>query len=134
LAAAARLEELRRGAEEDLADVRLALGEHQAAVADLQAGAAAEPLRERRWAQLMLALYRCGRQADALRAYRRLRDLLGRELGIEPSRELAVLEEAILVQKPELSWRPPDDDRQIDAWSVACRAVTSRVAPQGGEP
>ena len=61
-----RLEELRRGADEDLADTRLALGQHAQVVGDLEAAVAAEPLRERRWAQLMLALYRSGRQADAL--------------------------------------------------------------------
>ena len=72
MAAAGRLEELRRTCEEDLADAGLALGEQEAMVGDLQAAVAAEPLRERRWAQLMLALYRSGRQGDALRTYRRL--------------------------------------------------------------
>jgi predicted ATPase/DNA-binding SARP family transcriptional activator len=104
LAAASRLEELRRSAEEDLADARLELGEHEALVGDLQASVAAEPLRERRWAQLMVALYRGGRQADALRAYRRLEAYLLEELGIDPSAELASLERAILEQRPELSY------------------------------
>ena len=65
MAEAARLEELRRGAEEDLADARLAVGEHRDAVAGLEAAVADEPLRERRWGQLMLAMYRSGRQADS---------------------------------------------------------------------
>jgi DNA-binding SARP family transcriptional activator len=68
----------------------------------LEAAVAAEPLRERRWAQLMLALYRDGRQAEALRAFERLRAQLADQLGIEPSAELRALEDAILLQKPEL--------------------------------
>jgi class 3 adenylate cyclase/tetratricopeptide (TPR) repeat protein len=98
---------LRRGGEEVLADARLARGEHAALVGDLEQAVAAEPLRERRWAQLMLALYRYGRQADALRAYQRLRGQLAEQLGIEPSPELKGLEEAVLLQKPELDWQPP---------------------------
>jgi predicted ATPase/DNA-binding SARP family transcriptional activator len=97
-----RLEELRCGLEEDLADLRLAEGQHHALIGELEAAVGAEPLRERRWAQLMLALYRSGRQADALRAYRRLRDLLGEELGIDPSAELVALDRAILEQSPAL--------------------------------
>jgi DNA-binding SARP family transcriptional activator/class 3 adenylate cyclase len=102
LAEATRLGELRRGCEEQLAEARLLLGEHHSLVADLEAAVAAEPLRERRWAQLMLALYRTGRQAEALRAFQRLRAQLADELGIEPSAEVRALEEAILLQKPEL--------------------------------
>ena len=64
----ARLEELLRDAAEELAELRLSMGEHGRLVGELEAAVAAEPLRERRWAQLMLAFYRCGRQADALRA------------------------------------------------------------------
>jgi DNA-binding SARP family transcriptional activator len=101
----ARLVELRRSADEELAEARLDLGEHAALVGDLDAAVAAEPLRERRWAQLMIALFRCGRQADALRTYQRLRTTLSEELGIEPSAELRALEDAILLQKPELDWQ-----------------------------
>ncbi len=108
MAECTRLQELRKGAEEDLAQLQLDQGEHQHNVAALEAAVAAEPFRERRWAQLMLALYRCGRQAEALRAYRRLCEQLGEELGIEPSAELSALEEAILLQKPELDWVTPD--------------------------
>jgi predicted ATPase/DNA-binding SARP family transcriptional activator len=104
-AEATSLEESRRTCEEDLGDASLAAGEHAGAVADLEAAVAAEPLRERRWAQLMTALYRSGRQADALRAFQRLRTHLGEEIGIEPCAELAALEEAIVLQKPELDWR-----------------------------
>ena len=67
MAESARLTELRRAAEESLVDARLNAGEHAAMIGDLEAATGAEPLREKRWAQLMLVLYRCGRQADALR-------------------------------------------------------------------
>lgn len=115
---AARLEELRRATEEHLADVRLRLGGHEAAVSDLEAAVASEPLREHRWAQLMIALYRSGRQAEALRAYQRLRSRLGEDLGIEPSAELSALEGSILRHAPELDWAgsaasdvpPPDTE------------------------
>jgi predicted ATPase/class 3 adenylate cyclase len=102
----ARLVELRRGGEELSADARLAMGEHNAVIGDLEAAVAAEPLRERRWAQLMVALYRAGRQADALRAYQRLRGALADELGLEPSGETRSLEAAILAQDPALELRP----------------------------
>jgi DNA-binding SARP family transcriptional activator len=69
----ARLEELRRSAEEDQIDARLACSTEPECVADLEALVVAEPLRERRWAQLMLALYRAGRQGAALHAYERAR-------------------------------------------------------------
>lgn len=103
-AEAVRLEELRRSAEEDLADARLARGLHHELIADLQLAVAAEPLRERRWEQLMLALYRCGRQAEALRTYRRLYEYLGEELGVEPSPRLKELEQAVLLQRAELAF------------------------------
>ena len=103
MADAARLEELRRSIEEELAELRLALGQHQALVADLEAAVAAEPLRERRWVQLMLALYRSGRQADALRAFQRLRRILADELGLEPGIETRAVEAAILAQDAGLS-------------------------------
>jgi predicted ATPase/Tfp pilus assembly protein PilF len=73
----------------------------------------------------MLALYRCGRQADALRAYQRLRAELGEQLGIEPSPELRALEENILLQKPELLWRSSDA-------SSAPGSVASTESPLGG--
>ena len=99
-----RLEELRRQAEDDLADHRLALGQHDRLIGDLEAGVAREPLRERRWAQLMLALYRTGRQADALRAFTRLRSALAEELGIGPSAELVMLERSVLEQSSDLDY------------------------------
>ncbi len=104
MALQARLCELATGCEEDLAQSRLELGEHAVIVTELEAAVAAEPLRERRWTQLMLALYRSGRQADALRACQRLRKVLGEELGIEPGPEVVALEADIFRQGPELAW------------------------------
>ena len=105
-AAVARFEELRRQAEDELADVRLALGEHDRLVGDLEAAVASEPLRERRWAQLMLALYRAARQAEALRAFTRLRENLADQLGVSPSAELVALERSVLAQSADLDYRP----------------------------
>ncbi len=99
----ARLEELRLGAEEALLETRLTLGQHHAIAAAAEAGVRAEPLREQRWAILMTALYRSGRQADALRAFQRLRSILDEQLGVEPSPNLAQLEEAIVLQSPDLN-------------------------------
>jgi predicted ATPase/DNA-binding SARP family transcriptional activator len=98
----ARIEELRRRADELWADVQLALGRHELSVDDLARAVEAEPLREHRWEQLMLALYRCGRQVDALRAFQDVRHTLTEELGIEPSPALRALEQAVLVQDPSL--------------------------------
>jgi DNA-binding SARP family transcriptional activator len=99
---AARLEELRRGAVEAMLDARLACQEPSAVVAAAESAVADEPLREQRWANLMESLYRSGRQADALRAYQRLRTVLAEELGVEPSPALQALEHAILEQDPAL--------------------------------
>ena len=110
-AAAQRLDELRRVTTEDLCELRLVFGEHRDLIADLETSVVEEPLRERRWSQLMIALYRSGRQADALRAHQRLRRYLGEELGIEPSAELVALEQSILLQDSELDWVSPSADR-----------------------
>lgn len=104
---AVRLEELRLTALEERAEAELALGRHADVVGQLRQLASANPLRERLWGQLMVALYRCGRQAEALRAYGDLRHQLGEELGIDPSPALQRLEEAVLLQAPELDWAPP---------------------------
>jgi DNA-binding SARP family transcriptional activator len=97
-----RLEEQRTAAREDLLDAELALGRHAQLVAELEALVAEHPLRERLRGQLMLALYRSGRQAEALEAYRAARETLVEELGIEPSEELQRLEQAILRHDAEL--------------------------------
>ncbi|HVV36112.1 MAG TPA: BTAD domain-containing putative transcriptional regulator [Acidimicrobiales bacterium] len=99
---ATRLEQLRLTVLEDHADARLARGEHAELIGELQARVDAEPLRERGWAQLMLALYRAGRQADALRAFQTARAVLAEEVGIDPSPDLVELEARILQQDPSL--------------------------------
>lgn len=98
----ARLEELRRQVEEIEMEALLAAGRHEEVVPRAEAAVIAEPIREQRWASLMVALYRCGRQADALRSFQRLRSALLDELGIDPSPELQQLEQAILGQDPSL--------------------------------
>jgi DNA-binding SARP family transcriptional activator/class 3 adenylate cyclase len=103
----ARLGELRVSALEDRVEAELALGRHGRLIGDLEVAARDNPLRERLWAQWMLALYRCGRQSEALRTFQELRAHLGEELGITPSTELVALEEAIVLQKPELDWARP---------------------------
>src|SRR5919197_854975 len=102
-----RLDELRRTATEDRIDSRLAAGDAGQLVAELQAMVREEPLRERRWSQLMVALYRAGRQGEALQAFMRAREVLVGELGIEPGPELQRLHAAILAQDPELERGPP---------------------------
>jgi DNA-binding response OmpR family regulator len=104
---AARLEELRLGAAEDRTEAELALGRHETLVAGLERRVRTHPLRERSRAQLMLALFRCGRAAEALAAYRAGRRLLADELGLEPGARLRELEQAILRQDPALAWHPP---------------------------
>lgn len=103
----ARLEELRLRTEEDLADADLMLGRHADAVARLEALVAANPLRERPRGQLMLALYRSGRQADALRTFAQGRSAMAADLGIDPGPELRQLETWILRQDPRLDLPRP---------------------------
>ena len=109
----ARLEELRLAALEDRIDADLALGRHHELVPELEPLVAEHPFRERLRGQLMLALYRCGRQADALHAYRSGRRALVEELGIEPGPALQQLELRILRQDPglDLAARPPFSTR-----------------------
>jgi DNA-binding SARP family transcriptional activator/tetratricopeptide (TPR) repeat protein len=98
----ARLEELRLAALEDRIDAELRLGLHAELAGELEALVAENPARERLCGQRMLALYRCGRQAAALEAYQAARHALVEELGIEPSKELRELHQAILRQDPAL--------------------------------
>jgi DNA-binding SARP family transcriptional activator len=111
----ARLEDLRLAALERSHSARLELGEHVELIGNLEMLVRRHPFRELLTGQLMLALYRAGRQADALRAYSRLRHRLRDELGIEPGRDVARLEEAILLQKPELEWSPDETDSGCNA-------------------
>ena len=102
----ARLEELRLTALEDRIEADLELGRHSDVVPELQVLAATNPLRERLCGQLMLALYRSGRQAVALEVYRERRRSLDEELGLEPSAALRQLEQAMLTQDPSLGSLP----------------------------
>jgi len=102
-----RLEELRVAALEDRVAADLDLGGHAAAVAELEELAGRYPFRERLAGLLMLALYRSGRQAEALQAFRSARRALAEELGIDPGRWLRQLETGILRQDPGLDWTPP---------------------------
>lgn len=99
---ARRLEELRLAAVEDRIEAELALGLHGALVPELEALTVEYPLRERFRSQHMLALYRSGRQAEALRAYQKTRRYLAEEIGIDPSPQLRQLEQQILDQDPAL--------------------------------
>ncbi|MEU6998639.1 BTAD domain-containing putative transcriptional regulator [Nonomuraea sp. NPDC046570] len=101
-----RLEELRLTLMEECADLELALGRHQELAAELAAFVTGNPLRERARAQLMLALYRSGRRADALAAFRDGRQLLSVELGIDPGPELIRMERAVLADDPALALPP----------------------------
>src|SRR5215211_2281245 len=106
-AEADRLAELRLGALEDRVEAELRLGRHRELVAELEGLVRDQPLRERLWAQLLVALYRSGRQADALLAYQRARSVLVEELGIDPGAELRRLHAAILAQDPGLDLPAP---------------------------
>jgi DNA-binding SARP family transcriptional activator len=101
----ARLDDLRVAALEQLIEAKLALGAHAEVVGQLEALIGEHPYRERLRAQLMLALYRCDRQADALQAYQDARRTLVEQLGIEPGERLRELERAILEQDPALHLR-----------------------------
>jgi DNA-binding SARP family transcriptional activator len=101
-----RLAELRLVALEDRIEAELRLGRHRELVAELEGLVREQPLRERLWAQLLLALYRSGRQADALLAYQRAPSVLVEELGIDPGAELRRLQAAMLAQDPGLELAP----------------------------
>ncbi|MFI6904342.1 BTAD domain-containing putative transcriptional regulator [Nonomuraea sp. NPDC050394] len=120
-AAAARLHELRLTAREDQAEVRLALGEHAALAAELGDLLTEHPLRERLRAAHMRALYRSGRQSEALASYERHREVLAEELGLDPGPELAALQRAVLVQDPALA-------------APAASATAGPARPKGNVP
>jgi DNA-binding SARP family transcriptional activator len=103
------LEELRLNALEERIDVDLAAGQQAELVAELEMLVDEHPYRERFLRQLIVALYRCGRQPDALRTYVRARDELRERFGLEPTRELKELERQILVQDPALDRLPTPD-------------------------
>ncbi|MGW6446350.1 BTAD domain-containing putative transcriptional regulator [Lentzea sp. NPDC055074] len=97
---------LRDTAVEDRVDAELACGRHREVIAELEALVGEQPLRERVRGQLMLALYRSGRQADALAVFRAARERFAAELGLDPGPELVRLEQAILTQDPALDATP----------------------------
>jgi WD40 repeat protein/DNA-binding SARP family transcriptional activator len=119
-----RLAELRLVALEDRIEADLRLGGHRELVAELEGLVRDQPLRERLWAQLLLALYRSGRQADALLAYQRARKVLVEELGIDPGAELRRLHAAILAQDPGL-------ELPVPAEAGPPRELPAALAPVG---
>ena len=147
-AEAGRLEEVRLAVTEELAEVELARSRNDEVVALLEPHVAAHPLRERAWGQLMVALYRSGRQAEALRTYQQLRTLLAEELGLEPTPALRALEGRVLAQEldaaapptpPSYPSRTPLIGRrsEIDELcSLLSRALTGsgRMVLVSGEP
>ncbi len=121
-----RLEELHRRANELRIDAELALGLHAQLVGELRELTASLPLREGRWAQLITALHRSGRQAEALDAYERARQTLAEELGIDPSPRLQALHTKVLRQVP-------DHDDLVDA-EAPSRVLTPPSATPGPTP
>lgn len=117
----ARLEELRLVAMELRIDCELEIGRDGPGVGDLEGLVVEHPYREGLWRRLMLALYRSGRQGEALSAYQRVRRILSEELGIEPSRELMRLEDQILLQDPAL------DGRSTETMATAATSVPELV-------
>jgi DNA-binding SARP family transcriptional activator len=123
-----RLEELHIAALEDRIDADLALGRHDELVPELEALVTRHPVRERLRGQLMLSLYRAGRQAEALEAYRAARRSLLAEVGIEPGRALHELERAILAQAPELEVVPRRPAAVARPGRAAASALVGRDA------
>jgi DNA-binding SARP family transcriptional activator len=131
----ARLEDLRVAAYEQLVEAKLALGRHAEVVGQLETLIDAYPYRERLRAQLMLALYRCDRQADALQVYQDARKQLVDELGIEPGDRLRDLERAILAQDPALGFEagaPPVVEEPAPEAPPTRRLVSVVVADIAG--
>ncbi|MGP3940273.1 AfsR/SARP family transcriptional regulator [Streptomyces sp. 6N106] len=123
-----RLAELRLHAVERQAEARLALGRAAEAVPDLEAHLAEHPWREGAWRALALALYRTGRQGDALAALRRARTLLVEQLGVDPGPELRRLETDILGQAPHLDPAAARSGAAAQVWAEAAAAYDRTVA------
>ncbi|MCX5277387.1 AfsR/SARP family transcriptional regulator [Streptomyces virginiae] len=126
-AAAARLEEERLSAVEESLGLRVSSGEHHAVLGELDQLVAAHPLRERLRAVQLRALYRAGRQTQALESYEALRERLTEDLGLDPGRELTALRQAILRQDADLD-RPPHEE------SAGTPGDARPPAPDGAPP
>jgi predicted ATPase/DNA-binding SARP family transcriptional activator len=111
-AEARRLETLHVDALEEQFEVALAFGEHRELTPAIRSALSENPFRERLWGQLMIALYRSGRQADALEAFQEARRVLGDELGLEPGPDLRRLQEAILAHDPAIAPVPVERRRR----------------------
>ena len=131
----ARLDELHHLVEEERIEAELALGRAEELVGEIAALVSAQPLRERRHGQLMLALYRAGRQADALAVYERARQTLVEELGIEPGPELQAIERAMLNQDETLlapTRRAHSDPKPVAALKLVTVLVAELVDRDAG--
>jgi predicted ATPase/DNA-binding SARP family transcriptional activator len=123
-----RLEEARLTATEDRLEAELMLGGHGELTGELEALVREHPLRERLWGQLILALYRAGRQGDAVGAYQRARAVLADELGVDPGPELRKLEAAVLGQDPALDAPAAADEHSSGNLPAAPSALIGRAA------
>jgi DNA-binding SARP family transcriptional activator/class 3 adenylate cyclase len=128
------LEERRLATLEDRIESDLALGRHRELVGELESLVVAHPLRERLRGQHIVALYRCGRQAEALDAYRQARETMAEELGIDPSRPLRELERAILAQDPGLDWEPVEGLAGSAEPTAPMPVAPSERPPTSSEP
>ncbi|MEU9470766.1 BTAD domain-containing putative transcriptional regulator [Streptomyces avermitilis] len=127
--------EYRHAVQEELVDARLALGRHHELLPFLMSLTTAQPLRERRWEQLMLALYRCGRRAEALDTFTRARRLLVEAYGIDPGAPLQHLQQLILAGDPMQSLAPPVPRQMLHADAPRePRPQRHEVPPQVGVP
>lgn len=130
----ARLLDQHKEIRDALFDALLALGRHRQVVAELRSAVAAEPLREHAWAQLMIALYRCGARAEALAAFGKLRIILVSTYGIEPGPELQELHRRVLADDPALTLRSESGDAPAAIVEVGAADGAMVGATQAGDP
>ncbi|MET0865976.1 MAG: FxSxx-COOH system tetratricopeptide repeat protein [Nakamurella sp.] len=129
-----RLEEIRLATLGARVEADLVLGRHAELVGELEAQVAAHPLHEQLHQQLILSLYRSGRQAAALEAFRRARGLLSDELGVDPGRPLQELEAAILAHDPALDWVPIRINSRADSKKSIAQALSPAAPIHRGLP